>query len=370
MPPITLLIGTLALALAASTSTPDAGQIPGEIEVFKDWAVGCDNGGDCQATSLLPGVDGAIDNGRFDDDWGGPITLVRSAGDNDVVKIRGLIQADEIDRYRMKVDGRLVDTGAVVKGDFPIEIIGEDAKKVASAIASGHQLEILGPDDQILTKISLAGSSAALRYIDTKQKRARTPTALVAKGRRTFKPAEFTIPVIAIRQWDKADRIPATGDIVALVESSECKNDRFGVVEDQVFPLGQKDGVYRALVLISCGSGAYNFSSRPYIGEISGDEKDGASWTFTTAEFDRQPSWGGEGTTPLLVNAYWIEDSQILGSYGKGRGLGDCGSAEKYVWDGARFRLIEASGMNQCRGAYEWITTWRAKYLPPDQIQD
>jgi hypothetical protein len=30
------------------------------------------------------------------------------------------------------------------------------------------------------------------------------------------------------------------------------------------------------------------------------------------------------------------------------------------VWDGTSFRLTEASSMGECRGALEWITTWRA----------
>jgi hypothetical protein len=134
------------------------------------------------------------------------------------------------------------------------------------------------------------------------------------------------------------------------------------VVEDQVFPLGKRGNRFRALVLISCGAGAYNFSSAPYIGEYVENERATSGWTFTPARFDRQPSWGGEGTDPLLVNASWDEQEQTLSSYGKGRGLGDCGSAENYVWDGDMFRLIDASAMHECRGAYEWITTWRAKY--------
>ena len=31
------------------------------------------------------------------------------------------------------------------------------------------------------------------------------------------------------------------------------------------------------------------------------------------------------------------------------------------------FRLIDASAMPECRGAYEWITTWRAKYRDLDK---
>ncbi|MEP2103682.1 MAG: DUF1176 domain-containing protein [Parasphingorhabdus sp.] len=358
------IISTIALIALAATTTGDAQPVPvpGEVKVFKDWSVGCDNGGDCQAISLVDDVRGGFK------EWGGPITIVRTAGADDILKIRVLLQVTAIERYQVVVDGRVVDTGAMAEGDYPIEIVGKKARKVATAIARGRKLEVQALNGDSLTKISLAGSTAALRYIDQQQRRARTPTALVAKGRRTFRPIQKEVPVITVNPWTPAKRIPATTEIVDLVENSPCKDERFGVVEDQIFPLGQKDGRYRALILMSCGSGAYNFSSAAYIGEIRGDEKKGASWAFRPATYDLQPAWNGEGRPPLLVNAHWEENRQILSSFAKGRGIGDCGSAESFIWDGEKFRLIESSGMQECRGAYEWITTWRAKYQKAEEL--
>lgn len=363
MPPIISTIALVALATATTASTTLPAPAPGEIKTFKDWAVGCDNGGNCQAVSLVANVAG----GGFDS-WGGPISITRTPGDNDVLKIKVLIQSKDVDRYKMLVDGNLIDTGPLVQGDYPIEIVGEDAAKVSRAIIDGYKLQITGPDGENLTRISLSGSKAALRYMDAQQKRAYTRTALVSKGRRTFRPLNSEVPTISVNQWAPAKRIPATTEIVDLVENSVCKDERFGVIEDQIYPMGQKGDRYRALVLMSCGSGAYNFSSTAYIGEIKGDEKDGATWAFRPATYDLQPGWGGEERPPLLVNAHWDEERQILSSFAKGRGLGDCGSAESYVWDGEEFRLIEASSMQECRGAYEWITTWRAKYEKTEEL--
>ncbi|MBJ7445645.1 MAG: DUF1176 domain-containing protein, partial [Sphingobium sp.] len=39
------------------------------------------------------------------------------------------------------------------------------------------------------------------------------------------------------------------------------------------------------------------------------------------------------------------------------------GGSEAYVWDGQRFRLIEAAAMGECRGAWHWITTWTARVV-------
>ncbi len=357
MSPHGIILSLLAALSVASAAVPQ----PGEIKTFKDWAVGCDNGGTCKAVSLIPDQSGAYD------EWDGPITLVRTAGTEEILKIRVLVDAGEIDRYKMKIDGQLVDTSPVVKEDYPIEIVGQDAIKVAKAIARGNNLQVLGPNDENLTQISLAGSAAALRYVDAKQKRAGTRTALIAKGRRQFSPTEPNIPLIPVDQWDDADRVPDTAELVALAENSECKNERFGVVEDQAFAMGARAEIYRALVLISCGSGAYNFSSTAFIGEYRDGEDGTGKWTFEPAKFDIPPVWDGDGRTPLLVNASWEGKDQILSSYAKGRGLGDCGNSESYVWDGQIFRLIEVTGMTECRGGYEWITTWRAKYAPVEE---
>ena len=349
--------GIVAAVTAALNGAPQLG----EVKIFKDWAVGCDNGGVCQAVSLLPETGEVGGNG-----WGGPITMFRTGDKQDILKIRVSVEMNDIDRYRMIVDGMLVDTGPVNMGDDPIEIVGQDARKVANAIIRGNDLIILGPQGGKLTHISLAGSAAALRYMDSRQKRTGTRTALVAKGRRDFTALETNVPVISTDQWKISKTIPETAEIVSLVEGSDCKGERFGVVEDQVFPLGQRGEKIRALVLVSCGSGAYNFSSAAYIGEIDKAD-DAAQWNFKPAKFDFNPGWNEENKTVLLVNGYWDEKDQILGSYAKGRGPGDCGNSQSYVWDGEQFRLIEASSMEECRGVLEWITIWRARFEKLEQ---
>ncbi|MEO9600053.1 DUF1176 domain-containing protein [Parasphingorhabdus sp.] len=357
MSPISFITGIFT-AFFATTSLA-APQL-GEIQTFKDWTVGCDNLGDCEAISLVP------DEGRASfEEWDGRVSIIRTTGSDDIFKIRILFEAEDIDRYRMIIDGQLVDTGPIGQSDYPVEIVGTDATKVAKAMIHGNLLTMQGPAGTDITKISLAGSSAALRYIDQVQNRAHTTSALVARGSRIFQPVNSDMPRITVDRWEEATLVPETDTIVALAENSKCKDDRFGLIEDQAYPIGKRDDLYRALVLISCGSGAYNFSSTPYIGEYREDSAEG--WTFAPAKFDRQPSWGGEGNQPLLINAGWDEEEQTLGSYGKGRGLGDCGNAENYIWDGDMFRMINASAMPECRGAYEWITIWRAEYRKLEQ---
>jgi hypothetical protein len=104
-------------------------------------------------------------------------------------------------------------------------------------------------------------------------------------------------------------------------------------------------------MLLSCGSGAYNASSIPFVST-------GGAWVH--APFDRTPRWGEDAGPPMLVNASWDEAARTLTSYAKGRGLGDCGVSQRFVWDGKRFRLVEQAEMGECRGSVDWITTFRA----------
>ena len=140
----------------------------------------------------------------------------------------------------------------------------------------------------------------------------------------------------------------------AWSESSPCAKERVGATQDAAFSLGDA----KALVLLNCGAGAYNASAAAYIGERDGAGK----WAFDPAAFDYSPTRLAEGgNIALLVNATWDSAAQTLSSFSKGRGIGDCGTSEDYVWDGASFRLVKARVMDQCRGSTDWIAVWRAE---------
>src|SRR5262249_33612075 len=104
------------------------------------------------------------------------------------------------------------------------------------------------------------------------------------------------------------------------------------------------------------GAGAYNFSSKPVIARGTGKAA-----TYVLAPFDFGPDWGGEADPePTLVNAGFDPKTASLSSYSKGRGPGDCGTSQQWVWDGSRFRLTEMREMSECRGSIEWMRTWTA----------
>ncbi len=70
----------------------------------------------------------------------------------------------------------------------------------------------------------------------------------------------------------------------------------------------------------------------------------------------------GEGSpVPSVVNGRW--QGGELTSYARGRGLGDCGVMQVFVWDGTRLRLSEQSEMGECRGNPNYVATWRTRVV-------
>ena len=348
--------GYLALALLCGSTGLEAATtptiVPAKTVTFKDWIVGCDNGLACQAVALMP------DN--LPDDT---LSLVLRRGDGNTdepgIEISGF--AANTTAYRILVDGRVASSGAIAAGKDQILIAGNDAKRLSRALAKGRILRLTDGSGLALGRVSLSGSSAALRYLDAAQGRIGSRSAIVATGRRvTTAKRQTQVPVITASRIKPSAILPDTAALVALSESSPCAADRFGSTQDTAYSLGTGASGPQALVLLNCGAGAYNFSSGIYIGQRDSIGR----WSFTPAKFDYDAtsfSFGPEGDMKVLVNADWDASIQTISSYAKGRGIGDCGTSEDYVWDGISFRLVKARAMDQCRGSTNWIPVWRAE---------
>jgi hypothetical protein len=234
-------------------------------------------------------------------------------------------------------------------------LTGAKAAAVVAALANGKALSLTDAAGATIAHVSLAGSSAALRFIDAEQGRAGGVTAAVAKGAR----AAGTVPIALA--LPRVPSLPASGKAAAvtpalikqMVGLSGCETE-----DTQVSDPIKGDALAggKTLVLLPCGSGAYNFSSVAFI--VSGGKP-------VLARFDFPPGGTEAGGTPTLVNAGWDATTARLQSYSKGRGLGDCGSSETYAWDGAAFRLIEARRMDECQGSINWLAVWRAMPAKP-----
>lgn len=343
-----LTIALLALAQAAASQPA---QTEGAIKSFGAWVVACDNVKRCEMTSIWPD-DNQPEEGSVYDQIS--VSIERAAGPaggwSVEIQLPGKSGSDPV--QVSTPEG--LNIRAVPRNDL-LRFTGAQAAQIVAAMVNGTDLRV-GSEVDVTGMVSLKGSSAALRFIDAEQGRVGTVTAAAAKGAKPASavPAPPALPKIGFVRpaGVAAPFTPAMRK--ALDKSSEC-----GAVYEG--GTGELPGVERValgggktLVLLPCGSGAYNFSTEPYILAPGGQP--------VAAKFDSPPGISdAQDGRPTLVNASFDAKSGRLESYNKGRGIGDCGSAEAYVWDGSMFRLVEARSMPECRGSVNWLTTWRAE---------
>jgi hypothetical protein len=334
-------------ALALQVAVPQ----PGELRTFQDWAVGCDNSRACQATSLAP--DGA-------EAWQ-TLSIRRGAEGSaePALSFTGMGEEDLCGAAFVVDDARL--PARLIRAASCTTVHPADVAALLTALRAGRELRMVGANGTDLGAVSLAGLSASLLYFDEAQRRLDTQTALVRRGPRPASavPAPPALPEVRLpaRPTEFGPEVDAAR-IAALRREAGCTLDEVGG-PDEVSQSPLEPG--KGLILLACGSGAYNVTWIPYVATRSPNGR----INLALARFDH-PTGGiaEEGSRPELTNAQWIPGERLLREVPLGRGLGDCGSRSAYAWDGTRFRLVEQSEMAECRGALDYITTWRARVLP------
>lgn len=338
-----LFLAALALQAAAPR--------PGELQTFQDWAVGCDNGRACQTTSLAP--EGA-------EAWQ-TLSLRRDAEGRaePVLSFYGMNDED-LCGAAFVVDGVRLAT-RLIRSATCTTVHPADVPTLLEALRAGRELRLIGANGTDLGGVSLAGLSAALLYIDETQDRLDTEAALIRRGARPASavPAPPALPEVRLPPAASGSMVEIdAARIAALRREANCTMDEVGG-PDEVAQWALETG--KSLVLLACGSGAYNVTWIAYIATRG----PGGRIALTLAGFDRPIGMGEEGSAPELTNAQWIPGERLLRERPLGRGLGDCGARSAYAWDGARFRLVEQAEMGECRGALDYITTWRARVVRP-----
>ncbi len=318
---------------------------PGTLKTFADWTVGCDTTLRCTLASLLP------EQGLSEDMI--TLNLMREPGPvargGGTVSLALETRNDEAATTRppasFAVDGK------------PVAL--RDAATLAARIANAASLEILDAKGGTLATLSLKGAAAALRYIDAQQGRAGSVDAIVAKGPAPSRAPMPALPVIAEITPGGAAASLTPAQIATMRKRGEC--DLGGaegggdptLFAPEVHALG--DG--KSLVLLPCSTGAYNLIGALFI--VEGAVITPAR-TDAPAGFDATGADSGTSVQSVVNGAF---ENGVLTSYAKGRGLGDCGSHQSFVWDGTRFRLSEQADMGECRGNIDYITTWRTKVV-------
>jgi hypothetical protein len=327
-----------------------AGPVLAKQHVFTDWATACDNGGLCRAVSLHSPTDNSKSL----------MMVMTSSMDSKVpLQIEFFAPADLINKGSVSlfIDKTEILSNTPIDKNGVFAVSGSEAIKVARHLALGKVTAARDAKGNIVGTASLVGSSAAFRKMDVLLRKNGTRAALIAPGKKSFRAKMHALPVILAERPGTEDATPDVNALVALAESSACAKNRSEVSEDRAYSLGDGGGVAKALVLIACGSGAYSSNSQVYIGQRKADK----SWQFEQAKIEQPPLLSATADAPTsLINAEWDASKRILGSLMKARGTGDCGLSTSYVWDGKMFRLVEATGMEECRGAPAWLPLWRA----------
>jgi hypothetical protein len=335
-----VLVGVLAL-------TPGIAGAADAVSSFKDWTVVCDNLRACQVAGFGP----------EDSDLSAVLRLGRDSAPGAPAKVELDLQEGEAGlegkALTLAIDGRGAMTtqpaSPRAEGGFTLVLDDAQVGPLLGAARNGTLLSVqIG--DKVLGQVSLAGMVAALRYVDDQQKRAGTVTAMVAKGPAPAAsvPRPPPVPVLhaapAIAQTGLPSRPPAA--VLALVGKAECD-----VAPDRGDPPEvSRLSADKVLWQVACWSGAYNFSSLFVIVDKAG--------RATPA-----PLEGLSGTDAgVAVNAGYDPKSRTLASYGKGRGIGECGDSTQWVWTGAVFARSGATTMPVCRGySLEWPTVFRSE---------
>lgn len=335
---IPMRLAPLILVAAPAVAAP-GDPVPAKPRVFQDWIVACDNGGRCEAASLAS-EDSALQDAGL---------LVRRDEDG-ALSVRVADMTGKAPRATVRIDGRAVASTTLAR---QVEGIwqGASARALVHALARGRKAAILTPTAHPL---SLRGAAAALRFMDDRQKRAGTRTALIAKGAAAYRATPPALPLVrVVTPPSGKDPVIPGAAINAARRQYGCATDDGSPVSADAHRLDARS----TLVLLSCGAGAYNYIVQPLIW------RDGR---LTPAVFDYAFTFGEPkpaGQPQVLVNADWSRDGR-LSSWAKGRGLGDCGDAAHYGWDGTRFRLLSAAVMTECRGAIDTLGVWRARTMP------
>lgn len=160
-------LSTTALLMSAMSS-PGVITVP-QPALFGDWTVSCDNARLCEAIA-------GFEQGGSDGEW--VIHVTRGALPDAESLVEAFPAFDEGTKTGdLLIDGRRTNFHFDSEG----QLVG-DAAAFLDAVARAQKAEVVDEGGKVIGRLPVTGASAALRWMDDKQKRAGTVTAIIAKG--------------------------------------------------------------------------------------------------------------------------------------------------------------------------------------------
>jgi hypothetical protein len=340
-----IALGALAYAPASHADSKE----------FRDWFAVCDNVRTCSAYGVAPDIGGAYF--RFERDGAPDATLKIVIGVDLGDGVTAKLAFDDASLPGLPADpvvGKKGDDDDIARIEFSEPRVVET---LVASLRKAAKLKITRIDppnakdksDPAETEVSLAGAAAAMLWMDEQQKRIGTVTALVGRGDKSASavPAPPALPiVIAAKRPTTPAPKKAPADVIAKARAvCEEKVD----MEDAT-RLSANDVMY----WFHCKeqSGAYNYMYALILGSPGKPPKE--------VEFSAPR---GLVNVEANINPGFDQETGVLSFFNKGRGIGDCGQASDWVWDGRAFRLLSYRSMGDCKGVplTDWPVFYRAE---------
>lgn len=315
-----------------------------ESQVFKDWAIACDNTRHCEAVGF-----------QSEDANAQPVSLwlARDAGKGTPLRAQLMVQMPD----ETAAGPLTLKVGSATLRDITVEadLNAVELKRLLPHLLQASTAEV--SSGKLRWTLSLAGLKAALLKMDDLQGRVDTPGALVRQGQRPETSVLPALPVPILKPMPLAP--PEKGDeallkpILKAIKERDCMDD----VPDSEKPETAitRLSATQVLVLRECGRGAYQSGSGAWIANSK------PPYAPRRVLF---PSPSGE-SIDYVMNATF--EAGQMSAYSKGRGLNDCGNSESWLWTAKGFQLLEASNAPLCRGFMGGgftLRTWVAKRAP------
>jgi hypothetical protein len=355
-----LILATLVIAETAIAATGG----PRTKPVWSKWSVGCGNSGLCYTSTFVRDQSTWLD-----------LRIVRNwpAAADPLLRITANVALNNEGTIRFTVDGQSVEALPVAQlrevqasvatppGFRPLGgegfwyPTGAVTSAILDAMRNGRVMTVDLPIDTetVTIKIPLQGLRSALNWLDERQDRSGTVSAIVRTGNEPARDAPHAMPI------QSPETLPPAV-LAAWDENRFCSDIDpaiFASLDAVAVPLEDKTTLY----ILPCGApSAYN---TPYVAiQIRDGGKTRQIPVVRMSDL-------GPFATDLFYNARWNAKTMELDGLFKGSGVGDCGTWSRWVWNGATFVLQEEASRQTCDGKETPISDWPSTWPIPSTSQ-
>lgn len=345
-----------------------------EPKDYREWSVTCSNVKTCVAVSISGlnemgvtarprGIAGDTDMGWL---W---IELAAGPAARPKILFSGDINASMAAPASASLrivgrDGRVLARGVftlIAHDSGASQLRDTDVDRFMAVAKAGQAVVYVHANGQRAQSFAnLAGFVAAMRAIEAVQGRTGTQAAWIDAGKLTrdrvpAAPVTPRVQAVAFTKIGARTRIPK---LVADRRTNDCNDSERldpGGTGIEGFNLGNG----RTLWAVPCGAGAYNMWSAFYLQT--------SPTRLEPYGFARPGQSVDEEDANSLVNVSLNPEAGQISAFAKGRGIGDCGSAQTYSWDGTNFILTDLVEMTACSGLLPefWPVRIKSEVIPP-----